>query len=264
MTLPIAFLAGVIAFASPCFLPIVPVFVGYLAGGMAEERVKIPALVGAGRPDRDGFIRSAPAPRAAGGKGVTGARRVSPLVNTVAFILGFTVVFVALWGALTALGAALAGLRTAVRIGGGIILILLGLYSLGFLRLGSKADQAAVLGRIDLTAPPSPARSAAIGVAFAAGLSPCVGPVLGVIIGMSMNSETAAGGLALMVTFCLGLGAPMLLLALGVHGVTARLGGLAKYGPTIRVISGILLLILGFLMITDLLAPLSGLTFGSL
>ncbi len=262
MTLPIAFLAGVIAFASPCFLPIVPVFVGYLAGGVAEQRVMVPSLVGAGRPDRDGFIRPASAPQKVAG--TAGERKVSPLVNTVAFILGFTVVFVALWGALTALGAALVGLRTAVRIGGGIILILLGLYSLGFLRFGSRANQAAVLGRLDLTAPPSPARSAAIGVAFAAGLSPCVGPVLGIIIGMSMNSGTTAGGLALMVTFCLGLGAPMLLLALGVRGVTTRLRAIAKYGPTIRVISGILLLILGFLMITDLLAPLSGLTFGSL
>mgnify|MGYP002737235235 FL=1 len=277
ITIPLVFLAGVVSFASPCFLPIVPVFMASLLGvdvSGSETQTKIPALAaaqGAG----EGFL----VPTGAGDAGqraenVAGAVALntgpapkppatvrSALANSVAFVVGFTLVFVLFWFAMATLGFAVGGFKTWLRVGGGALLIVLGLYMAGLLSVPAL-DRAwgakTVAGDVGLR------RSAIMGVAFGAGWSPCIGPVLGAVIGLALTSGTMVKGLGLMLVYSAGLALPFILLAGGATGLLGRLSWFTKHARAVKVASGVLLMVVGFLMITDLLAPLMGASWTSL
>ena len=247
VTLPLAFLAGVVTFASPCFLPVVPVFIAYLAGQaqpMGTARVAVGALAagGAARPATVPVASGAPARRAA-------------LVYAGVFVAAFSAVFVAMWALISLIGWAAGDLRPALRIGGGIVLTLLGLYATGLLKVPALDRTRRAHPELNDARGPSVRRSAAMGVAFGAGWSPCIGPVLGVILGMSLAGETA--GLPLLLVFCIGIGAPFMLLAFGATWVTSRLRWFSRHYRAVQIVSGALLIVMGVLMIADLLAPLS-------
>ncbi|WP_237564188.1 cytochrome c biogenesis CcdA family protein [Actinomyces sp. 432] len=142
LTLPVALLAGLVSFASPCFLPIVPAFVGQ--------------LVGAG---------SGP------------VRRRAALANSLSFVLGFSVVFIALWAALGLLGRSLGPYVVHLRIVAGAVLVLMGLHVAGILTLRPFDTQVRASGPADAAG--SPLRAALMGIAFGAGWTPCIGPILG-------------------------------------------------------------------------------------
>lgn len=240
VSFPLVFLAGIVSFAAPCFLPIVPVFVAYLAGQPAT----VPVATGFIRPED----RQVQAP-VGGGKGMA-------LRNSLAFVAAFSAVFIGLWGLISLIGWVVGDFRPALRVGGGILLILLGLYTGGILKL-SWLDRS--MGGPKMKAgQPTMARSALMGLAFGAGWSPCIGPVLGVVLGMAVTTGSAGHGLALLVVYCLGLGLPFVLVALGVDRLTAKLSWFSRHFRAIQLISAALLMLMGFLMITDLLAPLSG------
>lgn len=273
LALPLVVLAGVISFASPCFLPVVPVFVSYLLGGRAQA-------------DVDGELDAAS----------RRALRRAAATQAVVFVLGFTAVFVAVWASVGLLGHVLSPYRSALRIVGGAIIIVLGLHVAGLIELpflrrqvrvpmqtvlvasgdlegtaGSPGSHTPAGGGLATAARPRPAvvdpaslrpsyrRSALMGLAFGAGWTPCIGPTLGAVIGLASSSESVAPGIVLLLAYCLGLGMPFVLVALGVDAVQQRMRALARHEATISLVSGALMVLLGFAIVTDLFGRFTGL-----
>ncbi len=230
ITLPLALLAGIVSFASPCFLPIVPGFLGQLVGTDLDGR---------------------PPPR-----------RVA-LGHSLVFVAGFSLVFMALWASLGLFGVWLEGHRTALRIVGGSVLVVLGLHVSGLVRIALLDRQLSLpLGPRAPRQPgerPGYLRSALLGLGFGAGWTPCIGPVLGGIIGLAAVSGSAGRGFALLLAYCVGLGLPFVLVAVGASAVTERLAWFQRHHVGVSLVSGGLLVITGFLIITDLFTRLSGL-----
>lgn len=230
--LAVAFVAGVASFASPCCLPMVPVWISYIVGGSA----------GAGR-----------------------SRRVA-LLQSLAFVVGFTVVFVTLWASLGLVGYLLRDYADLLRQVAGGILIVMGLHVAGLISIPFLRNQVSLgtgrLVRRDasgavVSTGPSLGRSALFGVVFAAGWTPCVGPTLGVILGMASLNETVGQGALLLLVYSLGLGLPFVLVALGADAVRQRLAWFTKHEAAVSVVTGVLLMVVGFLMITDLFVMLN-------
>ncbi|RRD48809.1 cytochrome c biogenesis CcdA family protein [Arachnia propionica] len=221
VTVPVALLAGLVSFASPCFLPIVPVFVGQLVGSDPRHV----------------------------------DRRVA-LANSTAFVVGFSLVFIAMWASLGLVGRSIGPWAHHARILGGAVLVFLGLHVAGLLRipfLDSVVRARMPGGRA------SAVRAGLIGVVFAAGWTPCIGPVLGGILAMATASATVWSGLALMVAYCLGLGLPIIAVALGSARVTRHFDWFRRHHVAISLATGALLVIVGFLMVTNMFSRLAGL-----
>ena len=221
ITLPVALIAGLVSFASPCFLPIVPAFVGQ--------------LVGAG-------------PQRMSGRAALG--------NALCFVAGFSAVFIALWASLGMVGRSLGPYAVYARIAGGAVLVFMGLHVAGVLSIGP------LNGMVRASMPrgsASPLRAGLMGVVFGAGWTPCIGPILSGILALATMSTTAWSGVSLMVAYCLGLGLPIVAVALGSAQVTRRFDWFRRHHVGVSLASGSLLVAVGFLMITNLFAKLAGL-----
>ncbi len=216
LTMPLVALAGVASFASPCFLPVVPAWVGYVAGS----------------------------DRSAG-------HRARALGQGVVFMAGFTVVFVSLWVSLGLVGHALAEHRTLLRIIGGAILMVMGLHLAGIINLSLLHRQFRATPNISAARGPRYSRSFLLGLAFAAGWTPCIGPILGGVIGLASTTGSIGEGTVLLLAYSLGLGVPFLLVAVGADFITHRLGWFQHHQRAMSLTSGLLLVLLGFLMMTD-------------
>lgn len=236
ITLPLAMLAGLVSFASPCCLPMVPIFVGYMVGTATP--------------------------------GTPGARRIA-FVQAVAFVLGFTAVFVALWASVGLVGYVLRDYAGVLRLAGGTVLIVMGLHVAGLIRISAlyrevrvpiaRAAGAGTVGPGALATAPSRRRSMLLGAAFAAGWTPCVGPILGGIIGLASVSDSVGQGTALLIAYALGLGIPFVLVAVGVTEVNRRLAWLRRHDAAVSMVTGVMLVLVGFLVISNSFAKLSGL-----
>ncbi len=208
----LAFAAGVVSFASPCVLPLVPGYVSFVTGGRATE--------GEGR---------------------------RPLVPILLFILGFTIVF-------TLLGAFAGSFVRFFRDpwfqrAAGVVVVILGLLMLGYaLRRGSPglyAERRPFLDRVR----PGTVGALPLGMAFAAGWTPCIGPVLGGILAIASAGGTAKGA-ALLLVYSIGLGLPFLLVGLGADRLVRALGWVRRHYRSIAGVSGALLVVVGILLIT--------------
>jgi cytochrome c-type biogenesis protein len=235
LTLAVAFAAGLVSFASPCCLPMVPVYVGFIVGGDASS-----------------------APPA----------RTAALRQSLAFVLGFTVVFVALWASIGLVGYALRDHVSLLRQLGGAVLVVMGLHVAGLISipaLGRQAGAGASMGRLVRRRPdgtvipqaPRVGRSVLFGVVFAAGWTPCIGPILSGIIGLASLRSDVAQGTVLLLAYALGLGIPFVLVALGADSLRQRLRWFARHDAAVSVVTGSMLVVVGFLMITNLLVRLS-------
>ena len=239
----VAFLGGVVSFASPCCLPLVPAYVGYMVGTTA-----------------------------------TADRRRS-LFHGLAFVTGFTLVFVAFWASIGAIGYALADNAKYLRQLGGAVLIVLGLQVAGVINLRALWRDTRPMpafggamaggGTLTLGGGPTPGmslrapgygRSLLFGVVFAAGWSPCIGPILGGIIGLASTTGSVAQGTVLLLAYAAGLAVPFLAVALGATWVARRLSWVGRHHRAVSLVSGALLIGLGVLMVTNLLARLAALT----
>lgn len=219
VTLPLAVVAGLVSFASPCFLPVVPAFVAQLIG--AEGEVK--------------------------------PTRADALWRSVTFVLGFSVVFIALWAVLGLVGSSVGAYAKVLRVVGGVVLIVMGLHVAGLIDIG-------LLNRVvRLPAPRGGglARSLVTGVVFGAGWTPCIGPILGGILALAVTSDSAAQGIGLMLAYCLGLGVPVVLVAVGVVEAKRRFAWFECHHMAISLVSGGILVAIGFLMLTNQLARLA-------
>jgi cytochrome c-type biogenesis protein len=212
-----AFAAGVISFLSPCVLPLVPGYVSFVAGSSLED------------------LRDGVAPRA------------HSLILAATFVLGFTVVFVALGASATALGSLLLSHRYELGIVAGVIVLLFGLHLLGLtpLRLMNREARFHVE-----TSGGRAAGAFLLGVAFAFGWTPCIGPVLGAILTLSASTADVAKGSLLLAVYSLGLGLPFLLAALFTGTLLARLKALGRAGRNLQRAAGGFLVAMGVLMIT--------------
>ena len=276
VTLPLAFFAGMAAFASPCFLPVVPVLMVQLIGvaHSPTQAQRYPSLANAQA--GSGFLTpsaftpatTGPAPetrptrQAAPTSSMTepsAPNRAAALLNAAAFIAAFSAVFIGLWALVAGIGWVAGDLRPALRIIGGSFLVMMGLHSTGLLRI-SMLDRALRFGGPDAATAPGVRKSALLGLAFGAGWSPCIGPVLGAILGLALTSGSTASGFALLVVFCLGLGTPILLMALGLSGLGGVLRWSSRHHRQISISAGVLMIAMGVLMITDLLSWLGGIT----
>lgn len=236
LSIVVAFLAGIVSFASPCCLPLVPAYVSYLVGTDTPESPI--------------------------------ARRVA-LRQSLAFVLGFTVVFVTLWASVGLIGYALRDYGWILRQVGGAVLIVMGLHVAGLIRISALYRQVSVpagrvLGTSDsgdgtITMPaPSFGRSTLLGVVFAAGWTPCIGPILGGIIGLASISSSLVEGTVLLFAYAIGLGVPFVLVAVGATAVNRRLVWFRKHEAGVSLVTGAMLIVVGFLMITNLFIRLSG------
>jgi cytochrome c-type biogenesis protein len=217
ITIGLAFLAGLASFLSPCVFSLVPAYVGYLSGRsilLHTEEDK--------------------------------SSRLETFFHGLAFVLGFSVVFIVLGVAASALGGLLYEARNLLAKIGGIVVILFGLHISGILRIPFLDYQLKPRTRMDQNR--SFLSSAILGVVFSAGWSPCIGPVLGAILTLAVNGGSVSTGTILLTSYSTGLAIPFLLAALGIGWVT---NGLRKYSRAlhvIEVIMGIVLIIVGTML----------------
>jgi cytochrome c-type biogenesis protein len=216
----LAFGAGVLSFLSPCVLPLVPAYIGHLAGASLS-------------PD-------APA-----------VQRATTLSHALAFVLGFTTVFVLFWTIIRVVDLyVFPGFVNYVRQIGGVVLIVMGLHVAGVFRIPLLYREK----RIHLAprGAPSLPMSFAVGVLFAAGWTPCIGPILSGIIGLATFTDTMAQGAVLLASYSLGLGVPFLVTAFALGSAALFLKRLNRYFGVIEAISGTFLIAVGVLMLTGL------------
>lgn len=221
-----AFTAGIISFLSPCVLPLVPGYVSYIAGrSLSDEPV-----------------------------GGATALRLPALGLSVCFVLGFSTVFVLLGASATALGQLLLAYRYELNIIGGAIVVAFGLFLLGFLRPAWLQRDF----RFHTTIPGGrPFSAYVLGLAFAFGWTPCIGPILGAILTVNAVSATVSDGVALLAIYSLGLGMPFLAAAVFTDGLVARLRSIGRVGRILQLIAGGVMILMGVAMITGQLFAFS-------
>ena len=218
VTLLIAFAAGVLSFASPCVLPLVPAFLGHMVAISAES------------------------PSAAT------SRRVC-IAHAASFVTGFSLVFVAFWMSIGVIDFLFLDNARYLREAGGAILVFMGLHLLGLINIGFLNREYNVSqGQTVKAGYP---RSLVMGMSFAAGWTPCIGPVLGSIIGLAIIEGTVGQGALLLVAYSAGLGIPFLIMAFAVDGISARLKRMRPVLATAPLISGLLVVTVGILLLTN-------------
>jgi len=222
----LAFLAGLVSFLSPCVLPIVPSYVSFVTGLTLDE------------------LRE---------HGDAAARRHAAL-HAGLFILGFSALFIALGASASALGAVLTRALPLLQQVGGVVIGFFGLYLLGFLRISALVRER----RIQLASRPGGwLGSVAAGLAFGAGWTPCVGPVLASILLYASLETTSVHGTMLLAAYALGLGVPFFLAAIALNAFLARTRWLRRWVLPMQRVMGAFLVILGVLLFTGRFAVLS-------
>jgi cytochrome c-type biogenesis protein len=220
VTLLAAFAAGFLSFVSPCVLPLIPGYISFVSGVSLEE------------------MRGESAARAS---------RRQVFITSLAFVLGFSIVFVALGATATALGKfLLTQLPLLSKIAGGI-LIVFGLHTMGVFRLAFLETEKRMQAQ---RKPAGPLGAVLVGVAFAFGWTPCIGPILGGILAIAGSRNSISEGVTLLAVYSLGLGIPFLLTSLAINQFFSATRRVRKYYHAIEVTSGVLLVAIGVLIFT--------------
>jgi cytochrome c-type biogenesis protein len=245
LAVPVAALAGLVSFASPCVLPLVPGYLSYVAGLSGSELAERdqgeqyePVLAVA---EGDTLVRVA-AP-------VVPPRRLRSrvVVGSLLFVFGFTVVFVAYGAAFGSLGTALRRHERGIEQVLGVITILMGLAFAGVFSKFMIANRQWKPGWL-------PARglvgAPALGALFGIGWTPCLGPTLAAVQGLALSSATAGRGATLSAAYCLGLGVPFVLVAVGMRAGLGALAVVRRHSRVVMVVGGVLLVVTGLLEVT--------------
>jgi cytochrome c-type biogenesis protein len=217
-TVPLAFVAGVLSFLSPCVLPLVPSYLAYIGGTASQQN------------------------------------RFLTMRNSLFFILGFSLIFIALGASASALGTLLRSYRSWLNIAGGILVILFGLVMLGLFKLPFLYRDTRTQFTGDSK---TPWGAVLLGMAFAAGWTPCIGPILGGILTLAGTSSTLAQGVLLLGSYSLGLGLPFFLAALVMERFIRFSSKFRRYLPWVERSAGVLLLLAGVLMLTGMYTTLN-------
>lgn len=220
-----AFAAGMISFLSPCVLPLVPGYLSYVAGRSVDELQTLESR----------------------------RERFAVLGMSLSFVLGFATVFVALGASATAVSRLLLTYKAEANIVGGILVIAFGLFMTGLINPRWLHMDVRFIHR--LKADSSPFAAYLLGVAFAFGWTPCIGPILGGIL--TVSASGAGNGIALLSVYSLGLGVPFLLTALFMNRFLARFKQLRRWGRPIHVAGGAVMVLMGIAMLTGQLSAFS-------
>lgn len=227
-----AFLAGVLSFLSPCVLPLIPSYLTFITGASFEELTGVEITQEHKR-----------------------RIRMLTMTSSLAFILGFTTIFTALGATSSLIGQWLVDYSDWIRIIGGVLIIIFGLFIAGFLKLDFLQKDK----KIHLTGKPAGyVGTYLVGMAFAAGWTPCVGPILGAILMKASLVGTASAGMRLLLMYSLGLGLPFFLASLSLNSFLIYSQKLLKHMRLIMIISGIVLIVFGVLMLTDNIRWITG------
>jgi cytochrome c-type biogenesis protein len=219
-----AFSAGLLSFVSPCVLPLVPSYISYITGLSVEQ------LSDAAERDR---------------------LRKPIILNSLIFIAGFSTVFIAFGASASLIGQMLITYQDYIRRIGGILIIMFGLYLLGVLNLGFLTSEKRLHFR---NRPAGYLGSFLIGVAFAAGWTPCVGPVLGTILLYASTTDSLTDGVALLTCYSLGLGVPLFATSLGVDSFLAYFKRMRAYLWGVSAVSGVFLVVVGVMIYANSLS----------
>jgi cytochrome c-type biogenesis protein len=211
VAVPVALLAGLVSFLSPCVLPLVPGYLGYV-GGITES----------------------------------GRRRGRVVLGVLLFVLGFTIVFVAESAVSGALGFWLVRWRELITQLMGIVVIVMGLVFIGQFTFLQRTIKPSWVPRTGLVGAPL------LGIVFALGWTPCLGPTLAAINLLSIQSGSAWQGTWLGIAYCLGLGIPFLLVALGAGWASGAIRAVKRHMRTVNIIGGAILIVIGLLMVTGI------------
>ncbi len=223
----VAFTAGLISFLSPCILPMIPSYLAFITGISLEEL------------SQDQNLKKV---------------RKSVITNSLFFILGFSILFIAMGASATFIGKFLAKNIRWLEIIGGTLVVILGLHFAGVFKLKFLDRER----KIHLDKKPlGLVGTVLVGMAFGAGWTPCVGPILGSILTMAAATQDIAKGIVLLISYSIGLGIPFLLAGLLIHKFFEYFKTIRKYFRVITLVGGILLVIIGFLLITGYFTTIS-------
>ena len=219
----LAFSAGLLSFLSPCVLPLIPAYVSYLTGSAISD------------------IN-------------TGRDKLSLVYKSIGFIIGFSLVFIALGASVSTIGKLFNSNLDVLRKAGGIIVIIFGIHMTGLFKIKLLYSEKRLL---PFGKSPKSISSVFVGIAFAAGWTPCIGPILSSILIYAGSMATIGTGIFLLVMYSLGLAVPFLFTAIAIGSFSKYFRKLSKYLPVISVISGILMIAMGVLVFTNRLTIIS-------
>jgi cytochrome c-type biogenesis protein len=220
ISLVAAFAAGFLSFVSPCVLPLIPGYISFVSGVSVDEM-------------------RADAPPA--------ASRLQIFLTSLAFVAGFSIVFVALGASATAIGKFMFARLPLLSKIAGAILIVFGLHTMGVFRLAFLDTEKRVHAQ---RKPAGPFGALLVGVAFAFGWTPCIGPILGGILAIAGSKNSVAEGVILLAVYSLGLGIPFLLTSLAINQFFGAAKRIRKHYHAIELASGALLIVIGLLIVT--------------
>ncbi|CUU47819.1 cytochrome c biogenesis CcdA family protein [Clostridium beijerinckii] len=219
----LAFSAGLLSFLSPCVLPLVPAYISYLTGSSIKELKE-------------------------------GKTKLFTLYKSFGFVLGFSIIFILMGVSVTSLGKLFITHKDLFRKFGGILIIVFGLHTTGVFKIKPFYQEKRFLHFDKIKGPFS---SIIIGMAFAAGWTPCIGPILSSILIYAANMDSMDKGILLLIMYSIGLAVPFILTALAIEGFAEQFKKFSKYLPIVSTISGILMVIMGIMIFTNKLAILS-------
>ena len=220
ISLVAAFAAGFLSFVSPCVLPLIPGYISFVSGISVDE------------------MRGDTAPATS---------RLQVFLTSLAFVIGFSIVFVALGASATAIGKFMFAKLPLLSKIAGAILIVFGLHTMGVFRLAFLETEKRVHSQ---RKPAGPLGAMLVGVAFAFGWTPCIGPILGGILAIAGSKSTVTEGVTLLAVYSLGLGIPFLLTSLAINQFFTAAKRIRKHYHAVEVASGALLIAIGLLIVT--------------
>jgi cytochrome c-type biogenesis protein len=219
VSFPAAFLAGLLSFFSPCVLPLIPAYFTFITGYSLEELT-------------EGNIEI----------------RKKVILSTISFVLGFSVVFILMGGSASYLGGLIYKYKNLIRIIGGGLIIILGIHLTGVFRIRSLEFEK----RIQIQKKPLHFLGTFIvGMAFGAGWSPCIGPLLGSILIVAGSQETVAQGMVLLGVYSAGLALPFVIISVFINFLLVFMKRASKVLKYVNVVAGILLILVGLVLVTN-------------
>lgn len=211
-----AVVAGIVSFVSPCILPMVPIYLGFLSGETVEQQ----------------------------------ASKKSIFLHALFFVLGFSLIFIALGASVGLMGNFLLGKLPVLRIIAGVFLVILGVHLLGIFKIPFLYREKSLINIVSKLKK-NYFTSFLVGAAFSLGWTPCAGPILGTILVLASASETVLQGALLLAAYSFGLGIPFLILALCLSWFSKILQRFNKYFRVIEIISGLFIILIGILVATN-------------
>jgi cytochrome c-type biogenesis protein len=220
VTYPAALAAGLLSFFSGCVLPLIPAYFTFISGYSLDQLTEAPSV----------------------------AIRRKVMLSTLAFVLGFSAIFILMGASASLLGGFMVRYQDIIRVAGGILILVMGLHLTGLIRIRRLEFEK----RVHIKEKPLHLFGTfLVGMAFGAGWSPCIGPLLGSILIIAGNQETIWQGVGLLSVYSLGLALPFLIISVFIHFVLAFIKRANKFIRYVNLTAGILLMLMGALLLTN-------------